>query len=181
MALGSASMRAARLVLLVAFGVVSAGAWPGCGGRPLVPDASVPDSGGVAPEIDAGRALGAVCVDAGDYEWRFRTTFDTSDCASRPVTPCQAVSPLLPQPSALEAATLSLPGPNCSLPVHLEVRVALVYGCPTELEAGGPYGPTLPAYVLDYLNCLADALAKARIACGNTAADCFKEDLETIQ
>jgi hypothetical protein len=82
--------------------------------------------------------------------------------------------------SALEAATLSLPGPKCSLPLHLEVRVELVYGCPTTLEAGGPYGPTLPAYVLDYLNCLADALAKARIACG-TAADCFKEDLETIQ
>jgi hypothetical protein len=173
-------MRADRLVLLVALGMVSAGAcWPGCGGRPLVADASVRDSDVGAPVIDAGPAVGAVCVDAGDYEWRFRTTFDTSDCASRPVTPCESVSPRWPQPAALEAATLALPGPQCSLPGHLEVLVELVDGCPTTLDAGGPYGPTLPANVLDYLHCFADALGNARIACG-TVADCFKEDLETI-
>ena len=89
------------------------------------------------------------------------------------------MSPRWPQPAALEAATLALPGLQCSLPVHLEVLVELIDTASTTLEAGGLYGPTLPANVLDYLHCFADALAKARIACG-TVADCFKEDLETI-
>jgi hypothetical protein len=120
---------------------------------------------------------GTACVAAAADEWLFRMSFDASDCATRTASSCDSGSP---GQDPVSAAALALPGPQCTLPADLTVRIELAVGCPTLLEARGPSeGNTLNSYYLDYLQCLAASLDSARLACAG-ASDCVMAEWDTL-
>ena len=118
---------------------------------------------------------GTTCVAAAADEWTFRMPFDASDCASRTPLSCDT-----PGQDSVTAALLALPGSKCTLPAFLTVRIEIVAGCPTLLEARGPGGAaTLDSYYLDYLACFAQSLGGARLACAG-ANDCVMAEADTL-
>jgi hypothetical protein len=137
------------------------------------------DGFSINPKTQRCRA-GNVCVAAAADAWPFRMTLDASDCASRSATACDEPG------SDPHAQVLAMLGqlssePGCYLPSNLTVRVELVDGCATLLEARSPSGDNGPIaqFYLDFLECFRAKLAATRIACG-TAADCYMAEWDTL-
>jgi hypothetical protein len=131
------------------------------------------DGFSINPKTSLCRA-GTACVAAAADSWDFRMRFDTTDCASRAATACDA--PVRAFQTPLFAELLALGGPTCTLPEFLTVRVELVNGCPTQLEANDVVGASLD---LDYLRCFADSLKGARFSCA-AATDCFMAEWDDL-
>jgi hypothetical protein len=104
-------------------------------------------------------------------EWQFRMQLDAGGCASRPATACSG--------GAIDLGTLqSLMTGACYLPGYLMVRVELVEGCPTLLEARSTVRPALADYETKFLSCFAPQLAAARFSCA--ASTCAMLETDTL-
>jgi hypothetical protein len=94
---------------------------------------------------------------------------DTSDCASRPVTPCSGA---IPDADIFPFLRSCLPSPD-SVDPNVTMRLELVHGCVSVFEikalSWDPAPP--PPYGGDQIPCDVKELSSVRFACGHET-DC---------
>jgi len=166
--------------VLVGF-VVLASALGGCAGQSLTSGEAGVDGGdhvdgGDANDAEEAADAGTPCVAAAGDPWTFRTAFDVTDCASRAPTECSST---LADDVKVQDAFSRATGPRCQSPDYLVVRVELVGGCPTSLEARSLARPSLSLVETQYLDCLAPVLASLRVSCA-VADDCIMAEHDTL-
>jgi hypothetical protein len=102
------------------------------------------------------------CDKSAGGPWAFGMRFDPKDCAKRPVTACATSSA-----TRLETTIENFAAKNgCPVVDPLTIRIELVNGCPTLLEARSAVLPALPQ---QFLTCFEQTLATLRAGC---ASDC---------
>jgi hypothetical protein len=116
--------------------------------------------------------LGSSCVAAAADAWPFRLELDATGCAGRAAMAC-------PNASFDRQAFDALRSGSCQLPSYLDVRVELVDGCATLLEARSRLTTTPSSTDMQFLSCLAPLLEQARFVCG-AAKDCIMEETDTL-
>lgn len=105
---------------------------------------------------------GSACMAAAADDWQFRMQLDAGGCGSRPATACPG--------GAIDLGTLqALMTGACYLPGYLMIRVELVGGCPTLLEARSTVRPALADDETKFLSCFAPRLAATRFSCAASA------------